>query len=60
MIKEKIAKLIDLKSLITIAVTIAFVWGFIVGKIEAKDFLVYVAMIYTFYFTKKDETKGIG
>lgn len=60
MIKEKIAKLIDLKSLITIAVTIAFVWGFIVGKIEAKDFLVYVAMIYTFYFTKKDETKGVG
>lgn len=57
---EKIAKLIDLKSMITIAVTIAFVWGFIVGKIEAKDFLVYVAMIYTFYFTKKDETKGVG
>ena len=60
MIKEKIAKLIDLKSLITIAVTIAFVWGFIVGKIDSKDFLVYVAMIYTFYFTKKDEAKGVG
>ncbi len=60
LILEKIAKLIDLKSMITIAVTIAFVWGFMVGKIEAKDFLVYVAMIYTFYFTKKDETKGVG
>lgn len=60
LIGEKIAKLIDLKSFITIAVTIAFVWGFIVGKIDAKDFLVYVAMIYTFYFTKKDDKQPVG
>lgn len=55
--KEKIIKLIDLKSIITIALTIALVWGFIVGKVETKDFLVYVAMVFTFYFTKKE--KGV-
>ena len=53
--KERIAKLIDLKSFITIALTIALVWGFVVGKVETKDFLVYVAIVFTFYFTKKEK-----
>lgn len=57
--KGKIIKLIDLKSIITMALTTALVWGFIIGKIEAKDFLVYVAMVFTFYFTKKDSDKGV-
>ena len=53
--KERIAKLIDLKSFITIALTIALVWGFVVDKIEPEDFLVYVAMVFTFYFSKKEK-----
>lgn len=59
MIKEKIAKLIDLKSLITLALAITLIYGFIVGKIDSKDFLVYVTMVFTFYYAKdkKDETK---
>lgn len=55
--KEKIIKLIDLKTIITLALTVALVWGFVIGKVETKDFLVYVAMVFTFYFTKKD--KGV-
>lgn len=56
--KEKIAKLIDLKSIVTLALAITLIYGFIVGKIEAKDFLVYVTMVFTFYFAKKDTEKG--
>lgn len=52
---ERICKLIDLKSLITLGLTIFLIYGFVVNKIEAKDFLMYVAMVFTFYFTKKDK-----
>jgi len=54
-IKDRIAKLIDLKSIITLIVTIIFSYGFIVDKIEAKDFVMIVVMIFTFYFNKKKE-----
>ena len=57
LIVEKIAKLIDLKSIITLALAITLIYGFIAGKIDGKDFLVYVTMVFTFYFAKKDERK---
>lgn len=53
--KDKFAKLIDLKSIITILITCGFIYGFIVNKIESKDFMLIATMIYTFYFTKKKE-----
>ena len=53
-ILNKICKLIDLKSIITLALAITLIWGFISNKIESKDFLVYVTMVFTFYFAKKD------
>jgi len=52
--KDKIIKLVDLKSIITLILTITLDYGFIVGKIDAKDFLVYVTLVLTFYFAKKD------
>lgn len=55
MIKEKISKLIDLKSIVTILITGALIYGFIVNKIEPKDFMMIVAMIFTFYFSKKKD-----
>lgn len=54
-IKERIAKLIDLKSIATLIITIVFSYGFIVDKIEAKDFMLVVVMVYTFYFNKKKD-----
>lgn len=55
---ENIAKLIDLKSLVTISLTGALIYGFIKGLIEAKDFVMLVTMVFTFYFAKKvDEIK---
>ena len=53
--KEKIAKLIDLKSIITILITIALIYGFIVEKVNAEQFMTIATMIFTFYFAKKDK-----
>ena len=53
--KERIAKLIDLKSIITLALAITLIYGFFANKIDGKDFLVYVTMVYTFYFTKRKD-----
>ncbi len=61
---KEIKKLIDLKSIITLALTGALVWGFVASEIEAKDFLIYVAMVFTYYFNKKEnkdeEDKEVG
>ena len=53
--REKIAKLIDLKSIITILITIALIYGFIVNKINAEQFMTIATMIFTFYFAKKEK-----
>lgn len=55
--KDKIAKLIDLKSIITILITGSLIYGFVVEKINAEQFMTIATMIFTFYFAKKD--KGI-
>lgn len=52
--KDKIAKLIDLKSIITILITICLIYGFVVSKINAEQFMTIATMIFTFYFAKKD------
>lgn len=56
--KEKIAKLIDLKSIITILVTGCLVYGFVVGKISNEQFMQIAIMIFTFYFAKKDKEES--
>lgn len=55
--KEKIAKLIDLKSIVTIIMTIGLIYGFIVGKIQADQFITLVTMVFMFYFQKNKEVK---
>lgn len=54
---ERIKRVVkDLKSLITIMITIAFIVGYFMWFVEPKDFFFIVGMIFTFYFTKKNET----
>lgn len=53
--KEKIIKLIDLKSIITLLMTVALVTGFFMNKISTDVFIPFVSMTFTFYFTKKKE-----
>lgn len=56
--KQKIAKLIDLKSIITIVITSCLVYGFVVGKVNNEQFMTIATMIFTFYFAKKDNSRG--
>lgn len=51
--KEKFAKLIDLKSIITIIMVMALVIGWYKEMVTAEQFVPLVTMILTFYFAKK-------
>lgn len=52
--RNRIAKLIDLKSIITILITICLIYGFITGKVNNEQFMTIATMIFTFYFAKKE------
>lgn len=54
-IKERIAKLIDLRSIITLLMVIALIVGWFQGKVPTEQFTPLVIMILTFYFAKKKE-----
>lgn len=53
--KERVSKLIDLKSIITILITGCLIYGFIVGKVNNEQFMTIATMIFTFYFAKKSD-----
>lgn len=53
---KELKKLIDLKSIVTLLITITFVYEFIKGKIDKENFMTIATMIFTFYFASK--TKG--
>lgn len=58
-LREKLIKLIDLKSIITILMAITLVVGFFTNRIEADVFIPFATMTFTFYFTKKkNDEKG--
>lgn len=56
--KEKLAKLINVKSIITIILSGVFAYLAIVGKVSAEQFLTIFTVIVSFYFgiqsAKKD------
>ena len=55
--KEKLIKLIDLKSIITLLMTVALVVGFFMNRISTEVFIPFASMTFTFYFTKKKENE---
>ena len=55
--KEKLAKLIDVKTIVTFIVVTVFSYLALIGKIEPKDFMAVVLMIITFFFAKKVSDK---
>ena len=57
-IKSKLAKLIDLKSIITILMVVGLIIGWFMNKINSEQFIPLVNMILIFYFAKKDSTGG--
>lgn len=48
--KNRIAKLIDVKSIVTFVLTGVFAYLSVIGSIEPKDFLQVFLMVVTFYF----------
>ena len=52
---KEIKKLIDLKTIITISITGALIYGFVVAKITPEQFMTIATMIFTFYFAKKEK-----
>lgn len=49
-LRERIAKLIDVKTIVTFALTAAFVYLAVIGKIEPQIFMTIYTMIIGFYF----------
>ena len=53
--KEKLSKLLDLKSLVTLAIVGVLCQQTIVGNIEAQQFLQIATIVIMFYFTKPNK-----
>lgn len=51
--KERLAKLIDVKTVVTFAVVGVFSYLSVVGKIEPEDLMAVVMMVITFFFAKQ-------
>lgn len=57
--KEKLTKLIDVKSIVTFSLTAAFVYLAVTGQIEPQIFLTIYTMVISFYFGTQYQ-KNIG
>ena len=55
--KEKLAKLIDVKSLMTLALTAGFIGVTVTGKISGQEYLTIFTMIVGFYFGTQAQKK---
>ena len=56
--RERLAKLIDVKTIVTFMVVGVFSYLAVIDKIEPKDFMGVVLMIITFFFAKKSDDQG--
>ena len=57
-LKNKFAKLIDLKSIITILMVVGLIVGWFLDKVTSEQFIPLVTTVLTFYFAKKDNSAG--
>lgn len=48
--KEKFSKLIDVKSIVTILLTLVFAYLSVIGKIQSQEFLTIFTVIISFYY----------
>ena len=56
--KEKIIKLLDVKSIVTILLTLVFSYLTITGKVSGEQFLTIFTVIISFYFGTQVEKKA--
>ena len=57
--KEKISKLINVKSIVTISLTAAFIYLSVTNKITPTMFMTVFVSVIGFYFGTQHEKKGI-
>ena len=55
---QKITKLVDVKSLVTLCLTIVFCFLSIKGKVSAEQFLTIFTVVISFYFGTQYNKKG--
>lgn len=55
--KKRIAKLIDVKSILTLVLAGVFSYLAIVGRVSGTEFLTIFTLIISFYFNKQKDTK---
>ena len=59
--KEKLAKLITVKSIVTIVLTAVFAYLAIIGSISGEQFLTIFTVIVSFYYgTQHEKNNGAG
>lgn len=58
MVKEKIAKLINVKSVVTIALTAVFAALALTNRISGQEFLTIFTVVVSFYFGTQTEKKA--
>lgn len=57
--RERIAKLIDVKTIVTFALTAAFVYLSIIGEVKPEIFMTIYTMVVGFYFgTQHERNRG--
>lgn len=56
--KERLANLIDLKTIITLTLVICMSVGFFLNKISSENYFTVVTMVITYYFAKKDSSSN--
>ena len=56
--KEKLAKLIDVKSIVTLLLTIVFAYLSVVQVISGEQFITIFTVIISFYFGTQTQKKG--
>lgn len=57
LIGEKIAKLIEVKSIITFTIIGAVTYGFINGMVQAETYCAFAGSIITYYFLRKPDSE---
>ena len=56
--KDKLEKLLNVKSIVTIILTVVFAILSVISKISAEQFLVIFTTVIAFYFGTQHEKKG--
>lgn len=51
--KERIAKLIDVKSIVTLTLMVVFSYLAVIGTITAEQFMTVFVMIMTYFFSRR-------